>query len=240
MPDSALFQEQLSQIGKARIFFGHQSVGQNILEGLIGLSNSATSELKVAKLQSAQEKPSDGPILAHAFIGENSNPASKIRAFSEFLDLDSTRQYDVALMKFCYLDITRDTDVRKLFQLYRDTVAAIHHRHPGLILIHTTAPLTYENGFKTFVKKILRKRTAEDDNARRAEYNGLLIHEFENDPILDISRIESTRPNGGRLSGLYCGYTSDGGHLNETGSKLLAREFVRVLAEALKRSRTNG
>ena len=234
MPDNILFQEQLSQVGKARIFFGHQSVGQNLLDGLKGLMDASASQVNIVKLDKAQTLP-PGPCLAHAFIGENSNPASKIRAFSGFLDLDSAKQYDVALMKFCYLDITRDTDVRMLFQLYRDTIAAIRKRHPGLILIHATSPLTYENGFRTFVKKILRKRTAADDNAKRAEYNGLLIREFENDPILDISRIESTRPDGGRLSGLFCGYTSDGGHLNETGSKLLAREFVRVASEALQR-----
>jgi len=234
-------QEDLSRIRKARIFFGHQSLGQNVLGGLSGLLDTKVPELNIIKVQAGGEAPS-GPCLAHAYIGENDNPPSKIRAFGEFLDGDSSAQWDVALLKFCYLDITRETDVPKLFGMYRERVAALRRRDPNQTLMHVTVPLTRESLSKTFVKKILGKPTAQDHNIKRQEYNDLLLKEFPGEPVFDFSRLESTHVDGSRESFRKSGrtyfslareYTQDGGHLNETGSKVLAREFVRVLAKAL-------
>jgi hypothetical protein len=237
----AQFQENLSRIRQASIFFGHQSVGQNVLGGLQGLLDTSAPQLNIIRIQPGEEAPS-GPCLAHATLGENDNPPSKIRAFGEFLDRSAAKAWDIALMKFCYLDITQETDVLSLFGKYRDKVKTLRKSHPHLTLMHVTVPLTYESRFRTLLKKFLGKPTTPAHNVKRQEYNTLLQEEFGEDPIFDLSRLESTHADGSRASfrkgsrtyfSLAPEYTEDGGHLNEIGSRVLAREWIRVLAEAL-------
>ena len=83
---------------------------------------------------------------------------------------------------------------------------------------------------------------ADADNFKRNEFNELVrrVHGGEN--LFDIAKVESIHPDG-RIEGFRTGstfynslaheYSSDGGHLNQTGSKIAAREFVRALAAAL-------
>ena len=243
MSGNTQFQEQLFQVGKARIFFGHQSVGQNILDGLKDLMDASAPQVNIVKARKGEELP-PGPCLAHAYLGVNANPSAKIRDYAEFLDQPRPQEWNAVLLKFCFLDITRDTDVPALFKQYQDAVSALKQRHTNWVFIHATAPLTRADGIRAFVKKLIGKRTTEDDNIKRMEYNNLLISAFGSDPILDVSRIESTHGDGSRESFTRSGntyyelareYTEDGGHLNANGSKILAAEFVRVTAEALKR-----
>ena len=237
------FQEQISEVGKARIFFGHQSVGGNVLDGLNSLMDSSQPQVNVVKAGKDAALP-PGPCFVHSYLGENANPAAKIRDFAEFVNQPQSQDWNAVLLKFCFLDITRNTDVPSLFKLYQDTVASLKQQHPGVIFIHATAPLTRADGLKAFVKKLLGKRTAEEDNIRRLEYNSLLMSAFGNEPVFDISRIESTRPDGSRESFARSGkkyyqlapeYTTDGGHLNAEGSRVLAVDLIHVIAEALKR-----
>ncbi len=240
----AQFEQDLSRLRKARIFFAHQSVGHNILTGLQGLLGANPPAWSIVKIL-PDETPPSGPCLAHATLGENANPASKMEAFSGFLGRHPATHWDVVLMKLCYLDVTRDTDVPALFNIYKDAATAVRGGDPQRTLVHVAVPLTRESGFKTLLKKILGKSTARDHNVKRQEYNELLLREFHGEPIFDIARIESTHADGSRESfrkkGRTCfnlagEYTEDGGHLNEAGSRVLAREFVRVLAGALGRN----
>jgi hypothetical protein len=59
-------------------------------------------------------------------------------------------------------------------------------------------------------------------------------------PILDIAAIESTKPDGSRQSFELDGvtyfsmvpeYTTDGGHLNEIGRKIVAEQFVAAVGK---------
>jgi hypothetical protein len=69
----------------------------------------------------------------------------------------------------------------------------------------------------------------------------LLIDKYKNvDPIYDLAKIESLYPDSGRSSFRHKGkkyfslarqYTYDGGHLNETGRYLVAKELLKVLSE---------
>jgi hypothetical protein len=248
MDMDATLQEDLSRIRRARIFFGHQSIGQNVLSGLQGLQGTDTSELNIIKVYAGGEMPS-GPCLAHATIGENDNPSSKIKDFGEFLDREASAPWDVALMKFCYLDVLHETDVPKLFEMYREKVEALQCSDPNRTLIHVTVPLTRANGFKILIKKLLGKTTVQDDNIKRQEYNALLLREFGKESVFDLSRLESTHADGSRecfqrgaqtYFGLAAEYTEDDGHLNKAGSKVLAREFVRVFAEVLALRQSKG
>jgi hypothetical protein len=76
-------------------------------------------------------------------------------------------------------------------------------------------------------------------NVKRNEYNSMLLNEYQGtDPIVDIAKIESTKPDGSRQSfkynkkiyySLVPEYTYDNGHLNEVGRKLVAEKLLLVL-----------
>jgi lysophospholipase L1-like esterase len=68
---------------------------------------------------------------------------------------------------------------------------------------------------------------------------------FGGDALFDLAAVESTLPDGTRSSfsagprrvfTLAQPYTSDGGHLNDEGSRRAAAAFVHTLAKALQPS----
>jgi hypothetical protein len=115
---------------------------------------------------------------------------------------------------------------------------------PHVVIVHCTVPLTVSTpGWKRWAKKILgREESSDADNLKRNEYNTLVREKYGHEPLLDIAACESTLPDGSRSSYTVDGktvntlsdkYAQDSGHLNEAGRKVVAKEFVRVVAEAL-------
>jgi hypothetical protein len=111
--------------------------------------------------------------------------------------------------------------------------------------VHVTVPLTTEPGLKeaakNFVKRFLgRPRSSRLDNVRRARYNELLREAYAGrEPLFDLARLESTRPDGTRqlfredgrdYEALVPAYTDDGGHLNASGRQMAARALLEFLA----------
>jgi len=245
-PDGTL-RGELQDVARLRIFFGHQSVGGNVLDGLQRLS--AAQGAPVSVRESSQAALS-GPGLAHAYLGTNGDPASKLAAFDRALG--PSANVEVALVKLCYVDISERTDVQQLFAAYQATVAAVRARHPGLVLVHVTTPLVADQGWlKTTAKRLLGKGNgAIADNRRREAYNELLRKTYQGrEPIFDLARLESTRPDGSPerssyqgadVPALVPGYTDDGSHLNAAGQERAARELVRVLAGAVPRPSAVG
>ena len=149
---------------------------------------------------------------------------------------------NIAFLKFCYVDINANTDVKKMFDSYKSAVEKLKKKYPNVIFVHFTAPLTTrEKGIKTFAKKILgRKLRGYDDNLKRNEYNELLKSEYlGKEPVFDIAKIESTFPSGKRNEfkkdgvtyyALCNEYTTDGGHLNKKGRKIVAEQLLILLA----------
>jgi hypothetical protein len=160
------------------------------------------------------------------------------------------RQVDVALMKFCWVDIPSDTDVDALFARYRDTMAALERDFPNVTFIHVTVPLTTEPGLftelKTRVKTIIGRRDGlgQPANVARERLNALIRGEYAGRHLFDLAAIESTKPDGTRVSGrydnqgyfaLYDGYASDVGHLNAVGAKIAATAFLEAIAQASRK-----
>ncbi|MEZ5288141.1 MAG: hypothetical protein R2712_25760 [Vicinamibacterales bacterium] len=156
---------------------------------------------------------------------------------------------DVALLKFCYIDIGASTDVHALFGIYRDTLAAVAAAHPHLAVVPCTAPLRHtESGLGVWVRERLGRRNRQKAaNRARQAFNDLVRRAYAGTPIFDIAAGEATRPGGARdsfvLDGQRCDnlaaeYTSDGGHLNDTGARALAGAFVRAVADVLGRRPT--
>lgn len=231
----------LALVGRTRVFFGHKSVGGNIVEGLQELSRMAGAPtIKLASLGSG-EAPR-GPVFLEAEIGENGRPLTKLDAFAEDLDRLGPGAVSVAVMKFCYLDFLADSQPDQIFAAYVERIAQLQSRYPQTVFVHVTTPLKAPEGVKGFVKKIIG-RDPNADNVRRNQYNALLRRRFAKTSIYDLAALESTGRDGTRslfqMSGhsyeqLSLDYSSDGGHLNAPGRQMAARALIDALATAVR------
>jgi hypothetical protein len=236
---------QWEALAKRKVFFGHQSVGYNILDGVKDLAASNPKvALRIAAVSGKQDFVQ--PVLGHAEVGENTNPKSKIDGFAKLLDSGIGNQADVALMKFCYVDVEDSTDMAKLFDEYKTTIAHLKSEYPKTTFVHVTMPLVAKRQdiktlAKNAVKRILGRPVWNISlNAKRGDFNDMLVREYAGrDFVFDLAKIESTAPNGQRITdsvdglkfySLFPDFTDDGGHLNNVGRKIVAAEFVRFLA----------
>jgi lysophospholipase L1-like esterase len=226
-----------SRLADARIYFGHQSVGTNIIEGLRDLSAAhSDSPLRIVR---SREHSSGSPALIEFTIGENGRPESKMKDFAATLEQIEDSAPAIAIFKYCYLDITPETDVKRLFTTHRQALDEMRARHPNLTFVHVTSPLTrLESGSRVLAKRLLGKPTTRDANAKRNRFNAMLREQYAGEPIFDLAKVESTRPDGSRSffnNGAEVVYTlapeltDDGGHLNTTGRRAAAREFAAVI-----------
>ena len=232
--------DAMQSLAGRRIYFAHQSVGGNILEGIERLRVAhATPGFRV--VEARDPSTVDGPALVHFLAGRNADPASKNADFLAMLDARPAPDSGVALLKYCYLDMRADGDPATVFSEYKATVAAARARHPDLTIVHVTMPLTtVEGSGKALLKRLTGRMTSRDLARKRQQYNVLLRREYGGrEPIFDIAALESTRPDGARVAFRQGGetiytlapdYTDDGGHLNATGQQLVAGRLLAFLA----------
>ena len=137
--------DELAKVSRTKVFFGHQSVGMNVLSGVPGVY--AAHHMAAPTIEQDGTRPdADGGFIGHAFIGENEKPLLKIQDFDAKMRSGIGQQVDVAMMKLCYIDITSDTDVGALFATYRETIAALERDFPKVTFVHVTVPLMTEQG----------------------------------------------------------------------------------------------
>ena len=245
--DSALL-DDLRLIQNHRIYFGHQSVGANVVDGLRDLAGAGSGAPLTLVSFAGAALPAGG-VFVESAIGQNGRPETKFDAFSRNIKQIMSSRLNVALMKLCYVDFNRDTDVAKLFAQYRNTLDHLQAVHPGIVFIHVTAPLTTRPAsWKAIAKSALGRNDASDtNNLKRCEFNTLLARHYASAVIFDLARVESTLPNGRRSTFEYRGatgysllsdYAADNGHLNELGRRVAARELIRTVAGVLRRQAT--
>ncbi len=240
-----LSEDELQNLSSMKAFFGHQSVGRNILDGVRSMM-AEDPRLKLNLVRSSEPASVRGPAFIDAEIGANGDPLSKNAAFAAALRAGLGREGGVAFYKYCYVDITDTTNVAKLFEDYRRDFERLRAAHPEVTFIHVTTPLTtVEPAAKAWLKNVLGRHTARAANEKRNEFNDLLRRTYAEDSIFDLAKVESTRPDGTRsyfqigdkpIYSLAEEYTPDGGHLNSIGSEAAARELLKTLAKAAKRN----
>lgn len=234
----------LDLVAAARVYFGHQSVGANVIAGLEDLQHGLERPVLRVAQAGVLEAPDDGGVFLHSAIGRNEHPDSKCEDFRRVLEQLHGR-LDAALFKFCYVDFSDTSDAAAIFAGYARTMDELRRRYPDIVFVHVTAPLrTIDRGPGVWLREALgRRNRAKHANARRHEFNELVRARHAGEPVFDLAAIESTRPDGGRetfrLDGRTCealvpAYTGDGGHLNGTGRVLAAAGLVRTLAGALR------
>ena len=244
MDDSALLRDFGAIQGK-RILFGHQSVGGNIIDGLRDLTKGRT-EVRFTIVDLEKTPRPSGLYFGEIRIGKNGDPGSKCDAFTRTVDALLGDSLEIALMKFCYVDFDRGTEVNTMFSNYAATIDSLRHRAPGVTFVHATVPLTVRTpGWKKFLKRVLGKDESSDVlNQKRQEFNELLRRRYGSEPLFDLAAVESTYPDGSREEFTRDGTTAyaligalsdDGAHLNKAGRDAAARELVRVLAQAAGR-----
>lgn len=232
---------QWESIGKIKIYFGHQSVGRNIIEGMKDV-NKENPQIKLNIVESDKPEDLKPGVFEHSEVGKNEQPLTKIEAFSNLIKRGIGENADIAFFKFCYVDIIKSTDVDSLFKNYRQTMSELKKAYPNVTFIHVTAPLLVQpsRNIKYWIKKALGKETGNSNNIARNRYNELLKTSYEgNEPVFDLARLESIAPdgtvscfndNGKRILSLCPVYTEDGGHLNEAGRKIIAQQLIVFLA----------
>lgn len=227
-PTTSLSAQDLANISRLKIFFGHQSVGANILQGIPEVYASygvpAPSIISTSAMAGAT-----GGYIAEAYVGQNYQPLTKNSGFNTQIRGGVGGRVAIAFFKYCYVDISSGSDVQSLFTQYRSTMSALERDYPGVKFLHVTNPLT---------------TTDNAANAARERFNQLMRQEYgSTGRLFDLAKVESTAPNGSRVSGtyngatyyaLYSGYSSDGGHLNTAGRQAAAKELLTVIANATR------
>jgi hypothetical protein len=243
MTDSTI-KDDLILLQNKKIFFGHQSVGNNILQGLKEIiSKHNDIKLNIIQPQSANTQPEG--FFAEAMIGQNTMPETKLRDFDQKIGSYFNGDLDLALMKFCYVDINAETNVEALFDIYKSAYESLKTKYPKIKFVHVTVPLTERpRGVKHFIKTLLgREKSAYMENFKRNVFNEFIKQTYGTEPIFDLAGVESTYPDGSRETleiegwifyALISDYTNDGGHLNETGGRLAAEGLIKTLSAAVR------
>lgn len=219
---------QWQAVAEQRVLFGHQSVGRNILDGVKALASQAGVTLPIQESRG----PAVARGLTHFAVGSNGDPLAKINDFAAAIDGGAAA--DVALMKLCYIDFSVTTDPAQIAAAYCDTLDALRGRHPQTTFVAVTVPLTtVQGGPKALVKRMLgRTPDGQAENQRRHAFNEALRARNGAGRLFDLAALESG--HGGQAGSAPCldpALTSDGGHLNDHGSRLVAAAFVGFLAD---------
>lgn len=236
-------QEDLVTVSDTRVFFAHQSVGGNILDGVPAVFEShGLAVPQVGELESAQT----GDWLVHTRVGENGDPLGKIREFDAAVRDGLGEEIDVAILKLCYSDVLADTDLDEVFAAYTDTLEALERDYPDVAFVAATVPLSIKRSLVGTVKEWVGRgdRYGPEHNLAREKLNARLRAEYaEAGQLFDIASIESTTPDGERITGEYDGelyysldraWAKDPGHLNADGAKAAADGFLAVVAQSVR------
>ena len=236
----AIPQAKWDVLAEKRIFFGHQSVGQNIMSG-VGDVMQSNPAIKLDIRETSRPEDFEKPVFAHARIGENMNPKSKIDHFRRIMEGGVGRRADIAFFKLCYVDVDRMTDVEALFRYYDEAMTYLTREFPNLKIITVTVPLTISSaGIKAEIKRMLgRSLPVQDDNVKRNVFNEMMRKRY-GASVFDLAGSEATMPDGGKafftkgnetFYALNPAFSDDGGHLNKAGQNVVATGLLCFLAD---------
>ncbi len=213
----ALDEATRSTARSARVLFGHQSVGVNILSGAAELGFRSRTVARAADLAA--------PGWGEAEIAENHHPVKKVASFDALVvgqELGS--RADVVGMKLCWVDFYEPEKTIGLTEVYSAEVDRIRAKYPKLSIFHVTPPLATKEP---------------KENADRVAFGKWLLTTYgTRDVVLDLQAVESTAPDGracsvGGVPALCAAYAEDDGHLNREGSVRAAKAFIVAIARAI-------
>lgn len=221
------------------VFFAHQSVGENIVQGLQKLAQQNHKSVVWLRTQVPEQVVT--PAFVHVKVGKNKKPLTKLEAFEHILESGMETKINIALVKFCYVDVQRDTNIDSLVTSYHSTLEKLEKQFPSITFIATTVPLTTrQTGPKAWMNKILgREVRGELENKLRNDFNQRVRALYGSGRrLFDIAAVESTHADGRLVRFTFKGksyealspsFTNDGGHLNALGRRHVAQAFLKML-----------
>lgn len=242
---SDLSSDDVRGISRQSYYFGHQSVGNDILDGL-ALVMRDHPDVALNIVEGVDPNEIHTGVLLHSEVGRNRTPQTKIDAFQALLQSGLGNSVDTAFVKFCYTDAGRESDIHPeaLFSSYKAMIESVQSQFPQTRIVHFTMPLrTVPVGIKVRLKKLIGRDIPEyGDNIQRERFNEMLRQEYGGkEPLFDVAYLESVAPatktvhtftmGGEAYHSLLPEYTYDGGHLNEAGKRWIAEQFLVFLAE---------
>ncbi|MBN1972125.1 MAG: hypothetical protein JW787_00690 [Sedimentisphaerales bacterium] len=235
-------QPELERLKNKTIFFGHQSVGYNIIQGIQDIDSRMSLHLNIMETKNCNMVKT--PVLAHAAIGQNKNPKSKIEEFKILIENGFWEKADIVLAKLCYVDIILESDVKEIFNYYCEVIDNLKSQFPVINVVHVTVPLCglpfkIKGIVKQCIKRLIGYSSILRDNIVREQYNELLREKYSGkEPLFDLALYESLGPDGMQHYGFWKGqefpvlvksYTDDGGHLNKTGRRYVSEQLLITL-----------
>ena len=206
--------QDIAELKDRTVFFAHNSVGQNIIDGIKALDSSIP-------IFSGSQAGNKG--ITENYMGFNGDPLGKLEAFENLIN-GGANNAQIAMFKLCYADFQAYTDVDSLFSDYVAVFDRLGGKYPDVTFVHVTAPLYHYNAS-------WNNRVQHSFNEKlRAQYGGL---------VFDLAAIESVDSAGnmaisrdGVSPALAEEWTSDGSHLNASGGRRLASAIISFLAQA--------
>jgi len=246
MPADTLHQPPLVravQAGAApdrlRVLFGHQSVGADIITGLTELGPSIAGRVGIEESRTPEAAPATH-LLAHFRVGRNGAPDVKLRDFADAL-AQARHCIDVAMFKFCYVDIHDLAQARATWRQYSETFDELQRLHPRIVFAHVTVPLRSppHTPLARLRQWLAGPHPEHARNRARETFNEWMRERYgHTGTLFDLAALESTGPQGRRygrpvggtfVPALHPDYTHDGGHLNALGRKHAARALLTFL-----------
>ena len=234
-----------------RLFFGHQSVGAQVLTGIGELASDLGRPDPVEVHLPADPIPPTGGMVSDAYVGLNGDGFTKTRgdhtvgeptaepSFAQRI-VELQDDIDTAVLKFCYADLRPGSThyaigpytPTMLFNEYKTTFAGLEAAFPHITFIYATETIV----------NVDDEDSINGANALRMQFNQLIRAEYgDTGRLWDIALAESTDPDGDRyIDGdgseyLYIGYASgDLEHISGVdgiGRKAAATPLVLILAD---------
>lgn len=228
-------------LASRRIYFGHQSVGRDIMQGVRRVLDENPS-IPLRTVQADDPNSVEGPGFIEGQVGQNTQPETKTAGFVSAMENGFADEAgSVAMYKFCYVDVNTGTDPEQLFRDYEAAIDELQRRHPELTVVHFTLPLHLAtDGLREQARTLLGRSTQIRLNMIRNRYNELLRERYSGtEPVFDIALLESTRPDGTQAYISYGGrkvymlapeWTYDGGHLTDAAQNHVAERLLVFLA----------
>lgn len=214
-------------------------MGADIITGLRELTDGGGPGVReIVESRIAPAQP--GPVLCHFRVGSNGDARGKLADFATAV-ARSGAHFDLALFKFCYVDVRDAAGADALFCDYVRIMASLQEQIPSLHLGHVTLPLrAAPPRFNYLVNTVLLRRAHPEHacNAARERFNDKLRVEYDG-AVFDLAAVEARGVNdvprrwnqhGKSVTALAPEFTEDGGHLNAAGRRAVAQAFSAYLA----------
>lgn len=214
-----------------RTFFGHQSIGAQVLKGVTEYAQDAGAGRPTYPDPESGSLPTSGGFLAQSYVGENGDPLAKLAEFDKILRSGVGNRIDVAVIKLCYADIRSGDDPAAVFQAYKQTLSALERDYPRVTFLYATEPVVMANN------------SDGPNNVPRAVFNNLMRTEYaKTGRLWDVAAIESSTTAGRVVTGTYQGKvvaalnpefaSADQRHITGPGPKAVAGPLLELIAKS--------